>query len=306
MKKILLFILLIIVIPTVVITIFNKENIIYKLKYGSINNKVVRVKINKTSEILKVPLEEYVIGVVAGEVPATFNIEALKAQAVASRTYVLKRINKEHEFDVYDNTNNQVYITKEYMKEKWQDNYEINFKRIKKAVLKTKGEVVLYNNDLIDALFFSTSNGYTENAKDVFGGDSPYLITVQSKWDREESPVFYSNKEISKNEFLSNLGLDSANNIDIKNIEKTSSNRIKKIEINNKTFKGTEIRKIFSLRSTCFDIKVDKDRVLFNVSGFGHGVGLSQYGANGMAKEGYDYKKILTYYYKNCEIKKIN
>lgn len=305
MKKFILFIFIIIIIPVVTITFFNKDIIYYKIKYGSINKKNIRVKRLKTGKILKIPLEEYIIGVVAGEMPATFNLEALKAQAVASRTYVLKRVNTEKDYDVEDGTGNQVYIDYDQMKEKWKENYNANLKKVTDAVMSTKGEVIIYDNNLIDALFFSTSNGYTENSKDVFSSELPYLVSVKSNWDEKESPVFNSVKEVSTQEFLFNLGLDTSQNINIKNIERTLSNRIKTLEINGKQYKGTEIRKIFGLRSTCFDIKLQDNKVKFIVTGFGHGVGLSQYGSNGMAKEGYDYKKIIQYYYQNCKIKKL-
>ena len=305
MKKFILFIFIIIIIPVVTITFFNKDIIYYKIKYGSINKKNIRVKRLKTGKILKIPLEEYIIGVVAGEMPATFNLEALKAQAVASRTYVLKRVNTEKDYDVEDGTGNQVYIDYDQMKEKWKENYNANLKKVTDAVMSTKGEVIIYDNNLIDALFFSTSNGYTENSKDVFSSELPYLVSVKSNWDEKESPVFNSVKEVSTQEFLFNLGLDTSQNINIKNIERTLSNRIKTLEINGKQYKGTEIRKIFGLRSTCFDIKLQDNKVKFIVTGFGHGVGLSQYGSNGMAREGYDYKKIIQYYYQNCKIKKL-
>ena len=134
----------------------------------------------------------------------------------------------------------------------------------------------------------------------------PYLVSVESKWDKKESPAFSSTNEFTKKEFLYNLGLNIDSDIKIDNIVRTNSKRVKEITINNKKYTGREIRKIFGLKSTSFDIKLDNEKVIFNVNGFGHGVGLSQYGANGMAKEGYTYKQILTYYYKNCVIKKIN
>ena len=305
MKKILFLAIVIVLIPVLIVGINHNEKIIYKIKYGLVSDKSIKLKKNSTGEIETIPLEKYVIGVVAGEMPATFNIEALKAQAVASRTYVLKKAEKNNEYDVDDTINNQVYIDEPNMKEKWQHQYSKNYRKIKKAVLDTKGEVILYQNNLIDALFFSTSNGYTENSSEVFSSDVPYLKSVVSAWDKKESPVFSSTNKISKAEFLFNLGLVN-NNIEIKNIEKTPSNRVKNITINNKTFKGTEIRKIFKLKSTCFTIDIQNDKVIFNVNGNGHGVGMSQYGANGMAKEGYGYKDILKYYYKDCDIKKIN
>lgn len=307
MKKIFLFTLLIIIIPLLIVGLSNSEDIIIKIKYGSISNKVIKVKRNKTNEIVEVPLEEYVIGVVAGEMPASFNIEALKAQAVASRTYALKKSeSSKNDYDVVDTTSNQVYIDYDEMKEKWQNNYDTYVLKVKEAVAQTKGEVVLYNNNLIDAMFFSTSNGYTENSEDVFSSNMPYLVSVDSSWDKEESPVFSSTKEVSKSEFLFNLGLDTKDSINIESIEKTNTGRVKTIVINGKKFESSKIRSAFDLKSTSFTINVNNDKVVFNVNGYGHGVGMSQYGANGMAKAGYKYNDILTHYYKNCDIKKIN
>ena len=307
LKKVLLFTLIIILIPLLIIGLSNSSNLLYKIKYGSINNKVIKVKRNETKTVESVPLEKYVLGVVAGEMPASFDIEALKAQAVASRTYALNKAqNNKTDYDVDDGTSSQVYIDEEQMKEKWQDSYEENLSKIKEAVADTKGEVILYNNNIIDAMFFSTSNGYTENSDDVFQNSMPYLKSVESKWDKEESPVFSSTKEVSKTEFLFNLNLPSSTNISIDNITKTNTGRVKTITINGKTFESSKIRSAFNLRSTSFNIELKDDKVIFNVNGYGHGVGMSQYGANGMAKEGYNYQDILNHYYQNCEIKKIS
>lgn len=306
MKKVLILTIIVILIPLLIIGTDKKISIENKIKYGSYNNIVVKVKRSSTGNIVKIPIEEYVIGVVAGEMPANFEMEALKSQAVASRTYVMKRIKKDNSYDVTDSTTNQVYIDYDQMKKKWDNNYDTYLNKIKKAVKETNGEAVLYDNKLIDALFFSTSNGYTESSLDVFSSDLPYLVSVESKWDKKESPAFSSTNEFTKKEFLYNLGLNIDSDIKIDNIVRTNSKRVKEITINNKKYTGREIRKIFGLKSTSFDIKLDNEKVIFNVNGFGHGVGLSQYGANGMAKEGYNYKQILTYYYKNCVIKKIN
>ena len=306
MKKIIFITIIVILVPTIIVGFNHKEEILYKIKYGSINNVVIKVKKTKTKEIEDVPLEKYVLGVVAGEMPVTFNIEALKAQAVASRTYALKKKELKNDYDVEDGTNNQVYITKEDMIRKWNTNYNINYNIIKKAVEETKGEVILYENNLIDAMFFSTSNGYTENSEDVFSSEKPYLVSVESSWDKEESPVFNSTAEVSKQEFLFNLGLPDNDVVQISDIIYTKGNRVKTLKINGKIFEGKEIRKIFNLKSSCFTIKEENDKITFNVIGYGHGVGMSQYGANAMAKKGYKYKDILKYYYKNCEIKKLN
>lgn len=307
MKKILLFTLIIIIIPILIVGLDGVTDIISKMKYGSYSNKVIRVKRNSTGNIEEVPLEDYVIGVVAGEMPASFKIEALKSQAVASRTYVLKKTeSNKKDYDVEDNTSNQVYIDDAQMKEKWQGNYESNLQKVKEAVAATKGEVILYKNTIIDAMFFSTSNGYTENSGDVFSSNEPYLVSVSSSWDEKESPVFSSTNEFSKKNFLFNLGLDTNSEIKISNIKKTKTGRVKSIMINQKEFTSNEIRKAFSLRSTSFSIEQTSEKIIFHVNGFGHGVGMSQYGANGMAKAGYKYQDILKHYYKDCDIKKIN
>lgn len=307
MKKILLLTLSIILIPLFIIGLTNKNSILTKIKYGFYINNTIKVKITKTNEIVSIPIEDYVIGVVAGEVPASFDLEALKAQAVASRTYALEHKQRSKtNYDVMDNTQNQVYINYEDMKNKWKNNYDENLNKITNAVNSTKGEVLLYDNNLIDAMFFSTSNGYTENSENVFSSKKPYLISVPSPWDKQESPVFKTTSLISKKEFLFNLGLPDSNEINISDVKTTNAKRVISLNINGKKFKGSEIKSIFKLRSTSFNIEIKEDKVNFIVNGFGHGVGMSQYGANGMAKEGYSYKDILKHYYKNCEIKKIN
>lgn len=307
MKKILLFTIIIILIPLFIVGLKNSNEIINKIKYGSVNNKIIRVKRNDSQLIENIALEDYVIGVVAGEMPASFNIEALKAQAVASRTYVLNKVqNEKEDYDVDDGTSSQVYIDVEQMKEKWQNDFEDNYAKIKQAVIETKGEVILYEDTIIDALFFSTSNGYTENSDDVFQSSVPYLKSVESKWDEVESPVFSTTEEVSKNEFLFNLNLSVNSEISIDNMDTTNTGRVKTITINETVFEGSKIRSVFGLKSTSFTIELTDDKVIFHVNGYGHGVGMSQYGANGMAKEGYNYKEILNYYYQDCEIKKIS
>ncbi len=307
MKKILLFTIIIILIPLFIVGLKNSNEIINKIKYGSVNNKIIRVKRNDSQLIENITLEDYVIGVVAGEMPASFNIEALKAQAVASRTYVLNKVqNEKEDYDVDDGTSSQVYIDVEQMKEKWQNDFEDNYAKIKQAVIETKGEVILYEDTIIDALFFSTSNGYTENSDDVFQSSVPYLKSVESKWDEVESPVFSTTEEVSKNEFLFNLNLSVNSEISIDNMDTTNTGRVKTITINETVFEGSKIRSVFGLKSTSFTIELTDDKVIFHVNGYGHGVGMSQYGANGMAKEGYNYKEILNYYYQDCEIKKIS
>ena len=306
MKKYFFFCLLLVVIPSIIVLNNNEKMINNIIKYGYYSNKIIKVKISKTGEIKHIPLEEYVFGVVAGEMPASFEMEALKAQAVCARTYALKKQeNNNKEYDVDDTTNYQVYQNNEELKNKWKSNYDNNYNKIKNAVKKTKGEVILYNNKLIDALFFSTSSGNTENSKDVFSSDLPYLKSVSSPWDEKESPVFKSQKIVSKDEFLYNLGLNKNSNIIINNIVETENGYVKQLTINDKVFLGSQIKKIFKLRSQYFEININDNSIKFDVKGFGHNVGMSQYGANGMAKDGKKYNEIITYYYQNSQIKKI-
>lgn len=306
MKKYFFFCFLVIFIPSIII-LSNKENDIKNIiKYGYYNNKIIKVKISSTGEIKNIPLEEYVLGVVAGEMPVSFEIEALKAQAICARTYALKKQeNNSKNYDLDDTTNYQVYLSNEKLKNNWNKNYDDNYKKIKEAVNSTKGEVILYNNGLIDALFFSTSSGKTENSKDVFLSDLPYLKSVLSPWDEKESPVFKSEKIMSKEEFLYNLGLSYVDDIVIEDIIKNDNNFVKQLTINNKVFLGSKLKKVFNLRSQYFSINIDSNLVKIEVKGFGHNVGMSQYGANGMAKEGKNYKEILKYYYQDSQIKKI-
>jgi stage II sporulation protein D len=220
---------------------------------------------------------------------------------------VLKRIleNSNKEYDVVDTVTHQVYLDDAYLRERWQDNYEKNINKLKRAVIDTKGEILVYNGQIVEALYFSTSNGYTEDSIAVFGFDLPYLRSVESSWDQITSPVFSDQKVISLHEFYNKLELPYKDKITIKNIKKTDSGRITELKINDKLFKGVEVRQKLGVRSTDFKITQTKNLVYIDTKGYGHGVGMSQYGANGMAKEGYSYRQILTHYYQDAVIKKI-
>ena len=187
-KKILLFSCLIIFIPLVVVSIFIRND---EITFNFTENSVVRVYRESINEIDKVPIEEYIVGVVAGEMPISFQMEALKAQAVAARTYVMKQIEKNinNEYDVVDTVMNQVYLDKEYLMSVWNASYTENINKIKLAVLSTKGEYLSYNGKVAEALFFSTSPGITENSEEIFVSNEPYLRSVVSTWD-EISPVY--------------------------------------------------------------------------------------------------------------------
>ena len=266
-------------------------------------DKEITVKVLINNEVKTLNLEDYIIGVVAGEMPASFEIEALKAQSVASRTYALfKKNNSNGNYDLTDDTNSQVYIDNEAMKTKWKEDYNLYYDKIKKAVLSTKGEVLTKDNQIIKAYYFSMSNGNTQDAKEVFK-EEDYLKRVDSIYDNEQINNYKVTTNISKEEFKTKLGIN-CDPIIIKDIIKNESNYISTIDICNKTFSGIEIRKLFNLRSSSFDIEVNND-IEITTYGYGHGVGMSQYGANGYAKNGYNYKEILKHYYTNVEITSI-
>ena len=303
MKKILFFILLIVLVPYIIVTIFIEDN---EIKFIFKENMKVRVKHEDTGIIDVVPFEEYVTGVLAGEMPTSFHIEALKAQAVAARSYVMKKMeyNKDSDYDVVDTIMNQVYLSDDYLRSVWKESYSDKINKIKTAVIETKGEYISYNGDVAEAFFFSTSVGATENSGEIFSKQLPYLVSVSSTWD-EISPLYSTNKTISLKEFYNLLGLSYSDTLDIEKIDTTSTGRVNKIKINGNTFTGGQMIDKLNLRSSFFEITKDGENVVINTKGYGHGVGMSQYGAEGMARAGYTYDQILKYYYTGVEIKKI-
>lgn len=300
MKKIIATVLFIIFVPYFIITLFVKDK---NVKFEFVSNTFVRVLNQQTGNVNKVPLEEYVRGVVAGEMPASFSLEALKAQAVASRSYVLKKMqeNKNNSYDVVDTIQNQVYLSDDTLKSRWGNNYETYNNKIKEAVATTKGQYIAYNGAVIDALFFSTSNGRTENSEDVFISAVPYLRSVESSWDNI-SPAFNSTKEISLSDFYSKLNLPYNSNLNVQILSTTNSGAIKQLNINGVVFESYTVRDRIGLRSTSFNITQNGSNIIFNTKGYGHGVGMSQYGAEGMAQQGYNYNDIIKHYYQGVEI----
>lgn len=303
MKKILIILISVILIPYFIITIFIKDDTVH---FHFVSNMSVRVKRVAKGAIEEIPLEEYVVGVLSGEMPTSFEIEALKAQAVAARSYVLKKIekNRKNEYDVVDTVSNQVYLDDEELKIKWGLDYDNKITKIKQAVLETKGEYLTYNNQVIEAFFFSTSSGMTENCDEVFSESLPYLVSVDSHYD-SISPSFEVNKEFSLETFYQLLGLPYEKILKVMITKTTSTGRVKELTINGNQFTGSEVYSKLSLKSTFFEIKQDNEIVKVTTKGYGHGVGMSQYGANGMAQEGYNYEEILTHYYVGTSISKI-
>ena len=305
MKKIIVLLFFVILIPYFIVTLFISEQKEKEFQFGS--NLVVRVKREKTGEIEEVPFESYVLGVLAGEMPIRFHEEALKAQAVAARSYVLKKMeaNQDKEYDIVDTVMNQVYLDTDYLKNAWKEDYSKNIEKLKKVIFETTGEYLSYEGDVIEAFFFSTSTGMTENSGEVFQKQLPYLVSVKSEWDQDVSPVFQENVTLSLYDFYTKLGLPYNQNLKIEVTKTTSTGRVKELCINGVSFTGSEVYSKLGLRSTFFSIVKDGTNVVITTKGYGHGVGMSQYGAQGMAQAGYHYQEILKYYYHGVEIKKI-
>ena len=243
-------------------------------------------------------LEDYIVGVVSCEMPASFDIEALKAMSVAARTYALYK--NERNKTLKTTTDDQCYIDKSAMKEKWKNNFDKYYNKINNAVNDTKGEYMTYNDKTIIAFYFSISNGKTENVENVFSQKLDYLVSVDSSWDKRNNS---NEKDIKMkvSDFLKKLNIND-NKINNIKIDRSNTNRINNIKINNKNYKGTKFRSLLNLKSTDIEIKYDNDYVYIHTVGYGHGVGMSQYGANYMAQDGYKYDDILKHYYKGVKI----
>lgn len=278
-------------------------------------NEIIRVYITETGEIEEVNLEDYICGVVSNEMPANFEKEALKAQAVTARTYLAsKKLNRctLHEgIDICDSTHCQVYTSKEKRLEKWGADYANEYwNKIKEAVDETSGQVLSYEGELVlYPQFFSTSSGQTENSEDVYLGEIPYLRSVASTGE-ESAPKYTSDKTLKISDFVYLLNSNFTNlNVTVENIKnnfniKSSSaaGGVIKLNINNVEIRGVDFRKALSLNSTNFTYEFNGDYITFHCKGYGHGVGMSQWGANAMAKNGSNYEEILKHYYTGVEI----
>ena len=302
LKKIVIWALTIVLIPILVSQFFLPG---IEEKEKQFDDHTIKVKQVSKNEVIELDLEDYLIGVLAGEMPINFEEEALKAQAVVARTYALKRVKETNVYDVVDTTKNQVYLDNERLIKAWGKNYSKNIEKIKKAIADTSHECIFYANKLIDALFFSTSVGMTENSEDIFPHNLPYLRSVSSSWDEKVSPVFKEKYTFKLDKFYDLLKLPYNNNLSIEKINVTSTGRIKEIKINGVKFTGTKVQQLLKLKSNYFSIDKVGNTIKIETRGYGHGVGMSQYGANGMAKEGYNYLEIIEHYYKDVEVKRI-
>ena len=277
----------------------------------------VKVLICKSGQVVTLPLEQYLVGVVAAEMPGAFPLEALKAQAVAARTYTLRRMESGNsagsshpQADICtDFKHCQAWIDKQEMLNNWGMSGDKYFNKITTAVAQTKGLAVYYNNTLIDPVYHSTSNGRTENSEEVWGSKVPYLRSVASRWD-SGSPKFHSTVEVPL-AAVSKLGSGTAvqpvsavgGGGIIRILEYTSTGRLRTVQVAGKTLSSTALRQALGLPSTDLTWIVHQGKVVFTATGNGHGVGMSQYGAKGMAQEGAGFKEILKHYYTGVEVK---
>ena len=259
-------------------------------------------------------MEDYIIGVVAAEMPALFADEALKAQAVAARTYAVNQMqNSNLTIEQMIDSGGQAYITQEEMHTKWGTSFEQYYNKIETAVLSTQGEIMVYNDEPILAVFHAISCGKTEEAENVWNDALPYLKSVDSSVDKGSSEYTYETTLPVKTVVAllqkahSDLKLyDGSLKEQMQIIDRTEAGYINTMQIGNRVFTGREVRELLGLRSSDFTVKQDGDNMIFTTEGYGHGAGMSQYGADCMAKDGKTYKEILTYYYTGIEFKEMN
>ena len=273
----------------------------------------VNVKMTSTGTVKQIPLEQYVLGVVAAEMPDHFANEALKAQAIAARTYVVHKILEAKKkqpakpFVVRDDVKHQMFFDPVQLEKKWkQANDLAGFNKLRNAVRDTKDIIITYQNGPIDATYFSTSNGFTEGSGDYWGQDIPYLQSVASPWDPVISNRYKASVRMTYADIVKRLGIKSNNaKVTVRSmrvLQKSDGKRVKKLKIGNKTMSGRQFREKLALRSTHFVWKLEDHHILITTYGNGHGVGLSQWGAHGMALKGYKSSQILKHYYRGVNI----
>ena len=259
-----------------------------------------KLLIDDTGEIKEIDATEYIIGVVAAEMPALYDEEALKAQAVAAYTFACyRRDTSNNNYDLTTNfSTDQAYCSIQQMKEKWGENYEAYYSKIKNVVSAVEGQLVCHNGKTALTVYHAISPGKTNPSSDVWGKEIPYLTSVDSIGDKLNkdyvSTATFSNAEI--NEKL------SASGTDFSDIVQTQTKYVRSVSFGGATFTGSELQKALNLRSAAFDIAKSGDNFTFTVFGYGHGVGMSQSGADYMAKQGSSYKEILYWYYPGCKI----
>lgn len=343
MKKILLYFLLFILLCFFIPVLFTTKRIINKTEEVINNNEeinkdeeninlegktkkyqyqkygTVKLLHAKSEDIEELSIDEYLYGVVSAEMPANYEVEALKAQAIVARTYTIYQMinnaGKHGNSDICDDYKCcQAWISKEDRLNKWEEaNKEEYWNKIVTAVDDTSGRIITYDKKIINAFFHSNSGGITESSVNIWGGvDYPYLKSVATSGE-DGYQQYSSQVEMTKEELINklktkynNIQIDSNDSNSIKIVEYTSSNRVKSIQFGNITIAGTEARTLLGLKSTNFSIDFQEDKIIFSVHGYGHGVGMSQTGADSMAKNGSSCEDIIKHFYTNVEILNVN
>lgn len=289
------------------------------LKYDYQKFSAIKLYHQDSGEIEEIPIDEYLYGVVSAEMPVNYELEALKAQALVARTYTIYQIinsSKKHEgADICDKSSCcQAWISKDDRLAKWEENErEANWNKIMKAVYETEGKIITYDGEPIDAFFHANSGGKTESASNVWGGENyPYLQSIETSgedgYSGYSTEVTISKDEIKEKlkETYPDIEINSEGSDEIKILDYTESGRVRTIKIGNINVSATKLRSCIGLRSTFFDIKVDGKNITFNVIGYGHGVGMSQTGADSLAKQGYSAEDIIKHFYTGVEVKSVN
>ncbi|MDD2509546.1 MAG: stage II sporulation protein D [Syntrophomonas sp.] len=273
-----------------------------------ISEPSISLYLSQEKRCIELKLEEYIQGVVAAEMPASFELEALKAQAVAARTYTLRKLIDGRKYALNSDLSDNIYECQAYIsweefghrhpqaKQLWQ-------KRIEQACNETRGEIMLYNGEPIDALYHSTCGGKTESALESWGKDTPYLRSVNCGYC-QHAKHYESIQVFSIREFQQLTGVSSAEKVKI--IKKTPAGRSKKLQLNDRLISAEEFRRLCHLPSTWWSFKKKEDKFLIESKGYGHGLGMCQYGANGMAAQGKNYHDILDKYYQNIDYYRMN
>lgn len=250
--------------------------------------------------IERLKMDDYIFGVVSGEMPAVFHDEALKAQAVIARTYASKRLSKGLKIKDYNAV--QIYRDKHYLKEIWGNHYDEYTRKIRKAIKDTENEVLMFDGDYIDAYYHLSSNGKTEDSSNVLKLAYPYLVSVSSFFETDHNSV---SRRIVPNDYLSKLlQVEITKNTPVEILVKTIGHRVKYVKFGDKVFDGLILARRLGLNSNDFSISIEDSYTTFTTRGHGHGLGLSKYGAEGMAKAGYNYRQILEHYYPNTYLQK--
>ena len=281
-------------------------------------NETIRVRCTKTGEIVAMDINDYLRGVVPSEMPPSYNLEALKAQAVVARTYTYRKMMSHGEgedADMCDNhTHCQAFYDKDTLFSIWKKRgfsdqlIEEYWDKINEAVVSTQNQVITYNGEYIKAFFHASSPYKTENIDQIWGGETlPYLVSVENK-EKEDYTNRNSQVVVNFTDFIIKIKEKYGREVTIDDCnatcinEYTTSGRIKNIKVGEQIISAENLRTMFGLKSTDFKLEINNDSIIFNVTGYGHGIGMSQVGADTYANEGYSYIDIIKHYYTGVEI----